>query len=1127
MPKLEIDRLLTVVRKKYPDWTDFGHPAFRQDEIDYKRAAADTASQLLGKDEFEKLLDSGDFDELTRRVIAVARATNFLFLGVPSQGDLAVLYQEHLDKTTFFTALFDLLHGAGDGPSRLERFLGYVRRNELVNKWTFPTYYLFLLHPDEEMFVKPTAATAIMELLGSEESYFGEPSVAKYEVLRDAARELRERLSDHGAGDLIDVQSLLWVAYAVDRETLVSDAKRGELGELIEEMVDTYLESPDGLHHLRAYGEERKQAAQNWRRVRNAEKAGDDITDLVLDLLLPHADTEKSRARGVWVYHAPPAAADIRKLFESTGFVQPGDWTNVARAITGFFRRCLDDPGELADACTEFAAGPYSRGFQSGMLTPILSALRPEDYILVNSKSRLLINHLAGTNLRQTLEDYPEVNRLGNQLVEELEPLFAESGLLDRLSPADAFDTFSHWMVAVKNYPFGQQYWKVAPGEGAWQWDECREEGFIGIGWDELGDVSGFSKNEFEERLEAALKERPDWTRGGPRQVWTFSRVKEGDRIVANKGTSEVVGIGTVTGPYYYQEGVRYPHRLPVEWDDPTRRRVDEGGWRRTVLKLDRQKFEAIQSAPEIAIGGQPGPDEPALPKEAFELLAGLAKEPTREFYQERRELFDRYLEKPFQKLFFEIASRLPEEVKHTLETEKGLFSRIPKNDFGRGGAWPHYWGAFYPEGGRRIADAQLYATVRPGRMWYGFMFGAYGSSQSERFLANIVRNRAALLELLSESLPLAELTFGDPGENATTKAPGLKDWLTDPQKYGLRVQVELPAAEVSTRTREQLAVEIGTVFGSLFPFVLLSIHDDPLPEIENYLEEETVPPPLNPPFTLQELSAESGFSEQLLERWVRAIERKGQAILFGPPGTGKTYVAQRLARHLIGGHDGFWELVQFHPAYSYEDFLQGLRPRRTADGALAYDMAKGRFFDFCDRARKLSPDGRAILIIDEINRANLARVFGELMYLLEYRDQQIPLAGGGPFKIPSNVRILGTMNTADRSIALVDHALRRRFAFLRLEPQYEVLQRFHETHGTGFDPEGLIAVLERLNQEIRDRNYFVGITFFLLEDMADEVEDVWRMEVQPYVEEFFFDRPQRAAAFRWEAVSRDVLGEV
>ena len=120
-------------------------------------------------------------------------------------------------------------------------------------------------------------------------------------------------------------------------------------------------------------------------------------------------------------------------------------------------------------------------------------------------------------------------------------------------------------------------------------------------------------------------------------------------------------------------------------------------------------------------------------------------------------------------------------------------------------------------------------------------------------------------------------------------------------------------------------------------------------------------------------------------------------------------------------------------------------------------------------------------------------------------------------FQIPSNVRILGTMNTADRSIALVDHALRRRFAFLALHPDYDILRQFHQT--TGFDSTLLIELLQRVNRQIGDRHYEVGISFFLRSDIRDQLEDIWRMEIEPYLEEVFFDQEGKLDDLRWDRV--------
>jgi hypothetical protein len=279
-------------------------------------------------------------------------------------------------------------------------------------------------------------------------------------------------------------------------------------------------------------------------------------------------------------------------------------------------------------------------------------------------------------------------------------------------------------------------------------------------------------------------------------------------------------------------------------------------------------------------------------------------------------------------------------------------------------------------------------------------------------------------------------------------------------------------------------------------------------------------------PLDLAAFAAAVGYDEATVARWVAATERKGQLIFYGPPGVGKTYVARALARHLASDGDGFYTLVQFHPAYTYEDFIQGIRPRVAGGGALEFRLEPGRFLQFCRQAALRQ--GRCVLIIDEINRANVASVFGELLYLLEYRDQSLTLSGGGPpFSIPANVRIIGAMNSADRSIALVDHALRRRFAFVELHPNYSFLQDFLSQKPANFQVAAFIEQLQRLNQQIGDRHYAVGISFFLRDDLSTTLPDIWQMEIEPYLEEYFFDQPARVEEFRWPVVARAIQWRV
>lgn len=335
-----------------------------------------------------------------------------------------------------------------------------------------------------------------------------------------------------------------------------------------------------------------------------------------------------------------------------------------------------------------------------------------------------------------------------------------------------------------------------------------------------------------------------------------------------------------------------------------------------------------------------------------------------------------------------------------------------------------------------------------------------------------------------------------------------------DPEVDHSQIEISIEAA--CRMSVDDFIYYLDKNFQKMLPLMLIYMTDDPIPGICKYLN-------LEPLYSLVECANNTGFAEEELKRWVKIINRKKQVIFQGPPGTGKTFIAKEIAKHLIGGDDGFSELVQFHPAYTYEDFMLGIRPQ-TKDGQLTYSMVPGRFLEFCKKAE--SCEGTCVLIIDEINRANLSQVFGELMYLLEYRDEKICLAGSNkPFEIPSNVYIIGTMNTADRSIALVDHALRRRFSFITLSPNYDILRHYHSSSSSSESfIEKLIGILTDLNKTIYDPHHELGISFFLVDDLENNIEDIWTMEIEPYLEEYFYDKPEKIKDFRWSEIENKLF---
>jgi 5-methylcytosine-specific restriction protein B len=245
----------------------------------------------------------------------------------------------------------------------------------------------------------------------------------------------------------------------------------------------------------------------------------------------------------------------------------------------------------------------------------------------------------------------------------------------------------------------------------------------------------------------------------------------------------------------------------------------------------------------------------------------------------------------------------------------------------------------------------------------------------------------------------------------------------------------------------------------------------------------------------------------------VRAVlDERRQLIFYGPPGTGKTFIARKLATDLVGLEQV--KLVQFHPAYTYEDFFEGYRPKPSGpDGSIGFELRQGPFRQLVTRARQ-HPDQAFVLIIDEINRANLAKVFGELYFLLEYRDAAVDLmysSGEEPFSLPANLFVIGTMNTADRSIALVDSAMRRRFAFFALDPDTEptrsLLARWSAHHGLSDLASGLLA---ELNRRIEDPDFRIGPSYFMVRHAPDAFDPVrlariWHTSILPLLEEHFY----------------------
>ncbi len=313
-------------------------------------------------------------------------------------------------------------------------------------------------------------------------------------------------------------------------------------------------------------------------------------------------------------------------------------------------------------------------------------------------------------------------------------------------------------------------------------------------------------------------------------------------------------------------------------------------------------------------------------------------------------------------------------------------------------------------------------------------------------------------------------------------------------------------------------------------------------------VEEETV----SVDARFQKLINETFLDERFFSGMESLLKEHRQIILEGPPGAGKTWIAEHFGRWFAYEDSNYmlwpdknselplemkkrFQIIQFHESYGYEDFFQGIRPVlldangdpvRSGDAGrpvekMVYETVNGAFYNFCSEAREpKNADKPFVLTIDEINRGKASRIFGELLYLLEYRDAEIQLASGETFSIPKNVYIIGTMNTADRSIALVDYALRRRFKFISLRPYEDgdapVLRRWLGTRAVS-DIEKVVKLFCELNKRVSEisEHQIVGHSYFMI-DLPDrrsavspspfpenKLKDIWRYSIMPLMAEY------------------------
>ena len=623
-------------------------------------------------------------------------------------------------------------------------------------------------------------------------------------------------------------------------------------------------------------------------------------------------------------------------------------------------------------------------------------------------------------------------------------------------------------------------YWLYTPGEGAARWEEFRTAGIMALNWDRIGDPTSYPNEEAViEALEAGYGDWGGRPTGAAGMIRDFTyTMRPGDVVYARRGPTEIIGRGVVRSEFRY-DNARPAYRCvrDIEWTHvgswPLDRRVGAVTLQRVT---ENTSYNPAQLESLFRDRNASGASTASAQAQGVGDSDKAKKQELQHWLYTPGEGAARWEE-------FRTAGIM------ALNWDRvGDLASFPDKESLLDALYTHYgdWGG-RP---RRAADSvwDYIHAMKPGDIVY------VRRSFNEIVGRGVVRSDYRYDEDRSSFRAVRDVEWTHVGSWPLEQRIGrlMLQRLTENTKY----------------TPDQLNALIG-IEDSHSP----SSADERLGN--NDLDEA------DEHYTSTDFLDEVFLSLEDLDQMLGLLRRKKNLILQGAPGTGKTFAAKRLAYALMGQtDDSRVEVVQFHQSTAYEDVVVGLRP--TAEGGFA--AAEGVFARFCRRAAA-DPGRDYVFIIDEINRANISKAFGELLMLIEaeHRGEALRLPVSGELlSVPKRLHIIGMMNTADRGLALIDYALRRRFAFFEMRPALDHPGFLRHVEAVGSSRlEALVDVVRRLNQRIAEDEalgpgFQIGHSYLCLPAGNPEnpggtdadVTSMVRYELEPLVREYWFDNP-------------------